>query len=108
MTTKQDSIYRLEGVKESRKVGNNTFRIVYDNGDVAIRLHQTNVVTYHANGTTSISSGGWQTTTTKSRLNTYIPNNHYVYQRDFQWFVGKRNQDNEVVYEVDFYDGMFI
>ena len=43
--------------------------------------------------------GGWQTNTTKSRLNAILSahgNGEYVYQKDFQWFVS--TNDGEVAF----------
>ena len=43
--------------------------------------------------------GGYQTTTTKSRLNAILSahgNGEYVYQKDFQWFVS--TNDGEVAF----------
>jgi hypothetical protein len=68
-----------------RKVGNNTYaEILYDD-TVAIRLHNTDVVKINPNGTYTLNSGGWQTVTTKDRINQYSPVK--VYQRKFEWFV---------------------
>ena len=106
MTTKTKSLEYLTDIKRSRKVGNNTFRVEYQDGTVAIRLHTTDVVTFKTDGTTVLNSGGWQTSTTKSRINTYIPKGYYLYQRNYCWYVGKRDVDNQVICEVDFKDGM--
>lgn len=39
----------------------------------AIRLHATDVVTIHDDGTYTLDSGGWRTVTTKARINAYSP-----------------------------------
>jgi hypothetical protein len=39
---------------------------------IAVRLHHTDVVVYHANGDISLSSGGWRTLTTADRIRTYV------------------------------------
>ena len=54
---------------------------------IAVRYHSTDVVTYHANGDIVLDSGGWWTSTTKKRINRYLPLSMYVTQRDFEWFV---------------------
>lgn len=88
------------GSKESRPVGNNTrvhhvTETVPDasgehpriNRGVAIRLHQTDVVTIWENGCVVLNSGGWQTSTTKDRINSHGPVT--IWQKNgvwsFQW-----------------------
>lgn len=58
--------------KDSRKLENNTY-LKRRGQDIVVRLHSTDVVTYHPNGDISLASGGWNTITTKSRINTYSP-----------------------------------
>jgi hypothetical protein len=83
-----------------RKVGNNTYaEILYDD-TVAIRLHSTDVVKIHPNGLYTLNSGGWQTVTTKDRINQYSPRR--VYQRNFEWFVKINDK------EYPFVDGMVV
>jgi hypothetical protein len=55
-----------------KKLKNNTY--LYPRGeDYAVRLHYTDVVTIHADGTYTLNSGGWDTPTTKDRINAYSP-----------------------------------
>lgn len=58
---------------ESRKIANNTYKVRVENeaGDeqaIAIKLHDTNVVTAYPDGSVKLDSGGWKTPTTKSRI----------------------------------------
>lgn len=39
----------------------------------AVRLHDTDVVTLHPDGSYTLNSGGWRTVTTKDRINRYAP-----------------------------------
>jgi hypothetical protein len=57
---------------QSRKVANNTY-LERRGNDIAVRLHATDVVTFHADGTATLDSGGWLTVTTKARMNEYLP-----------------------------------
>lgn len=51
----------------SRKVGHNTY--IVDRGNaVSIRYHNTDVVTFHADGTATLRNGGWNTLTTRKRF----------------------------------------
>jgi len=74
-----------------RKLGNNTFLVKTDRG-FGIKLHQTVVVEYLPTETI-INSGGWQTVTTKQRINNFGPVNCYVFQKDFTWFVAIPGED---------------
>jgi len=67
-----------------RKLSNNTYLVVRDDGGFGIRLHDTEVV-IHYKDKIVLDSGGWYTVTTKARMNEYAP--HTIYQRNFNWFV---------------------
>lgn len=68
-----------------RKVSNNTYAEILSDNSVAVTLHSTPVVTIHEDGTYTLRCGGWQTVTTKDRINQYSPVR--VYQRNYEWFV---------------------
>jgi hypothetical protein len=85
---------------ERRKVGNNTYAEILHDGSVGIMLHSTYVVKIHPDNTHTLNSGGWQTLTTKDRINQYSPIR--VYQRKFEWFVTINNK------EYPFMDGMVV
>lgn len=63
--------------RESRKVGNNTYLKRRGDDTIAVRLHDTDVVTYHRNGDIVLDTGGWMTVTTKDRINSFIPYGEY-------------------------------
>lgn len=64
------AIGRLTGrCKDSRKLCNNTYLCRRDEDAVAVRLHSTDVVTFFSDGRIEISTGGWNTITTKDRIN---------------------------------------
>jgi len=47
---------------------------LFKRGDnYAIQLHDTDVVTFHPEGTVTLNSGGWRTVTTKDRINGFSP-----------------------------------
>jgi DNA helicase TIP49 (TBP-interacting protein) len=69
----------------SLKLESNTYLQRRDDKTIAIRLHDTDVVTYHASGLTTLRTGGWHTVTTKDRINAYAPVR--VYQRKGEWFI---------------------
>ena len=90
-------------VKASKFVDRNTLRIEYADGSVAIRLHDTDIVTRDSEGNTLISSGGWRTDTTKDRISRY--GLIYISQVKGIWYVSCKNKKGEDV-STEFYDGM--
>ncbi len=83
-----------------KKLENNTY--LHRVGDsYAVRLHSTDVVTIHPDGTYTLDSGGWRTPTTKDRISRYSP--VVVCQGRCVWYVCKpRDWSNRV----PFRDGM--
>ena len=75
------------GKRDSKKVGHNTYarRIARlteeDEGveyDIAIRYHSTDIVTYHPDGSITLNTGGWDTTTTTNRMQMLTPAHVWV------------------------------
>jgi len=90
--------------RDARKVANNTYLQRREAGAIAIKLHATDVVTYHPNGAITMTSGGWKTITTKDRINRYLPNRFYISQTQGVWAL----HDREAYKSVPFVDGMTI
>ena len=71
-----------------------------------VYLHGHNIATLdHNTKALKLSSCGYETVTTKSRLNAILEETFYgckVYQKQWNWFVSKYNKT------VDFVDGMII
>lgn len=72
---------RMLGQRESRVIANNT-RLIWHpaTGDLSVRLHLTDVVTFHAPGRhggqeqiIELSHGGYQTLTTMDRIRRCLP-----------------------------------
>ena len=84
-TTKVDSLRNVRGVKSAKKIGNNTFEVIYKDGCKAIRLHRTDVVTYRRDGACILNTDGWKTRTTKDRINKHSPVT--VCQVEGKWWV---------------------
>ena len=83
-------------------------RVEYNNSTncSSIYLHGHQIATYdHNNQAIKLSSCGWQTVTTKSRLNAILDEVKYgcrVFQKQFDWYLSTNNQT------VDFWDGMIL
>jgi hypothetical protein len=82
-----------------RKVANNTYveRRGRNSGhgvnpsSIAIKLHATDVVTYSADGTITLDTGGYETVTTKDRFNAFLPARFRVFAKDYVWYVVDRS-----------------
>ena len=72
----------------------------------SVFLHGHNIATVdHSTNAVKVSSCGWQTVTTKSRLNAILSEVKYgcsVFQKQFDWYLSTNNQT------VDFWDGMIL
>lgn len=93
--------------RRARKLANNTFLQVCENGPqgpdgdpfyFAVRLHSTDVVTFHRDGRIVLNSGGWQTVTTKERMNRYLPAPYGVFQKKHVWYVWNRQTGTKTKY----------
>jgi hypothetical protein len=89
---------RLQGrCQQRRKVQNNTYLERRDD-DIAVRLHDTDVVVWHPDGSVTLDTGGWYTVTTKDRMNGYCPAR--VWSNRGRWMVTWGGRD------VPFADGI--
>lgn len=77
------------------------------NSDMAIRLHNTDVLTFHTDGTMTLDSGGWRTVTTKERLNRYLPTGLNVWSDRGTWKLYSGDYPDRRV-AAEFFDGMRI
>ena len=71
---------------------------------VYLHGHQIATLDHHTNAL-KLSSCGWQTVTTKSRLNALLSEFKYgctLFQKQFDWYLKTVNQT------VDFWDGMIL
>jgi hypothetical protein len=71
------------------KLGHNT-HLVKTDGGVGVRLHGTVVVDFLDSGDIVLDSGGFETRTTKDRINRYCPIG--VYQHQYEWFLNTTNK----------------
>lgn len=83
---------------QRRKLANNTYAERRSGRVIAIRLHQTDIVTFFPDGKIVASTGGWKTHTTKDRLNDYLPSR--IWQKSGRWFLGSNGST------VEFADGL--
>ena len=79
--------------KQPFKRGNTKVRVFPDDS-VALYLHG-NMLAQYINNELWINDGGWQSNTTKERLNG-LPNVR-VHQKNFQWYLNDREWDGSWV-----------
>lgn len=67
-----------------------------DAGYCAVVLYDTEIIRYYPDGTFSVSNGGWNTPTTKYRLDAVLPSGWIAYHRGKKlgvWKPGVEGQD---------------
>ena len=72
----------------------NTSVSVDSEGFTSVRLHGNRIAEIEPNGDIILSSCGWDTPTTKSRLNAILDvfvSGMGIFQKDFTWYVGDLN-----------------
>jgi hypothetical protein len=74
---------KLKG-RDRRKLENNTYLELLEHPDgICLRLHATCVLFAHKDGTLEVDHGGWETVTSKDRINSYLPR---------EWSVGSSSK----------------
>ena len=93
----------IDAIKENKSFVKDNTEVMYSPSRVVscVYLHGNLIATIGTNYV-EVYDGGWQTTTTKSRLNALIKGlcNGYtcgVYQHKFEWFVHDENKDDRNV-----------
>jgi hypothetical protein len=87
------------GQKQERPCANNTHLRRMKDGSIAMRLHQTDVVTWYDDGTIRLNTDGWTTVTTKARIN--AATNAGIYQKRGLWYYsnGTPFQDGDIIHQ---------
>lgn len=84
-----------------RKVANNTV-LIHNPSDnsIGIQLHGTQVVVLYPDGSFSLYTGGWNTVTTRARINAFAPVPIGLHNKKRMPYIGFYGN------EAPFYDGM--
>ena len=91
-----------QGILNSKLISKSCRVINYINGDKTIKLYATEILRFKGDKII-LSSGGYQTATTKRRINEFLPSNVRVYQKNGQWLISdERNYGDTLA----FYDGI--
>lgn len=81
----EEGLEKLKG-KDQKKLENNTWLVKLNKTTLGVKLHDTVVVYIFKSGVYQLNTGGWQTATTKDRINRYGPAT--VFQKNNIWYVG--------------------
>lgn len=87
--------------KDDRPIANNTRVIRRSPTTIAIKLHNTDVLTFFENDSIQLNTDGWKTVTTKDRINRFLPDGMYVYSERSVWYfrLGNWNEGTRYLYE---------
>lgn len=107
-----EDLERFLGDKPERTLAHNTRILALGNGTFGIQLHRTVIFTFWRepgdvtrdlprSWSFSLNSGGYETVTTKQRMNALLPAGYRVFAEKFQWYV--KTPDGQVV---RFHDGI--
>ena len=94
--------------RDEKKLGNNTLVHMIGGADgprkqVAVKYHNTDIVTINAEDIVTLNTNGWETSTTKERLNQFLScRGAYIYQKKHVWYI--KNEYETIEYK----DGMQI
>ena len=90
-------VYKKTGKTTSKKIANNTYLI----DDSKIILHDTIILEQDKNNII-LNSGGYETATTKNRINAYLPSRYILRQVNFEWYI----YDGKTEKQIPFVDNM--
>ena len=81
-----------QAIRTGNNFSSSNTTVKHFDGDAEVYLHGNHIATYfHDKRKLQIFDGGWQSNTTKSRLNAILDtflHGLQVFQKDFQWFIG--------------------
>lgn len=86
--------------KTRRKLAGNTWGEILPCGLITITFHKTIIVRAYTDGAFVLTNGGFQTVTTKRRLNQYTP--FQVWQHKHVWYTRENGRD------IEFQNGMLL
>jgi hypothetical protein len=83
-----DSLNRFVGGKEMKKLGNNTIVHKIDEKTIGVKYHRTDIIKIDQDNTVILNTNGWETTTTKDRLNQFLRcRGYHIFQKKGIWYL---------------------
>ena len=71
---------------KGKPIGNNTYVVKTDRG-FGIMYHATVIFDVNKRNRAVLNNGGWESVTTKARLNEYLPSGYYISQSKHVWYL---------------------
>lgn len=100
------------GKRDEVTIANNTMLRRVADDEIAVVLHWTRVLTFRANNTVVIRTGGWQTTTTLARINLffscYLPTVFRLYQHNWELCIASTSHGQKIENGRPFQEGMVV
>lgn len=96
------------GKRDRKKLANNTYLERRDESTIAVKLHNTDVVTFTSKGHTTYNTGGWRTVTTKERMNSFGLNGWHLWSGKGIWYIGNGPSWFDIKHDHIFADGITI
>lgn len=89
-----------------RLIANNTVEYHKEDGARIIRLHHTDILTFQTDNKIVLNTSGWQTVTTKDRMNAHLPWPDYkIAATKGQWYIYQGGWEGK---KIAFYDGVIL
>ena len=96
--------FTAQGIANSKLISKTCRIINYLNGDIVVKLYSTDIfkkVGYKI----ILNSGGYQTSTTKARINQFLGKYRFnVYQKAGVWYI--KNLSNDKIKDIEFFDNI--
>ena len=86
-------------IRQGRNFSSSNTQVKHYGSDTFVYLHGNHIATVTRNSII-LFDGGWQSNTTKSRLNALLDEFSYgmrVFQKNWEWFVGYKNVSEDFV-----------
>ena len=96
-------LYSEMGILKSYLVQQNTRIIEYSDGKKVLRLYQTDIITWTTDGHIILNSGGYDTETTRARLNEFLPQDIRIIRKRGKTYIDQTKDNGEVL---EFTDGI--
>ena len=78
---------------KGKPVASNTRVRMGIDGDYALVLHNTPIITWHLDGTITLNDGGWNSPTTYRRMNQFLPSSVHIYRKDWKMEINLKRLD---------------
>ena len=97
--TKKEIMNGIESVS-SKIVAPNTVKYFQSDGTCIIRLHLTDIMTFNPeNKRLTLNSDGWQTVTTRERINRFLPVGWRLTQEKSIWYLNYQPENKRYTYQ---------